>query len=401
MAYVAPTLENLQAKLKKYFELAGFTNIAPGTPEHALYNMMADNMYELYTSLQASYDGVLPLNAEGETLDLWASFFNMNRGTAIYAEDTSLTNVHFIITESNRQVLNGGSDFVIPAGTELSVDGLRRYVTLEDTTMPAYNSPPYIAYAPVRSAVIGTYNNIDVGELNTHNLLDQFPDIDGIDLIEVSNKFPIQSGAFQQLDSDLQIDIQNVFGKNITTNLEAMLQRVNALPGVANADVLEAVRGTGTFSIFIDSTSPIIPMSLVNQVQMLIDAEKPVGSKGYVEYPDYKAITMQFEILPKSGESGDEVMADLSGTETENIITIINNIGRGQPLNPDNLLRVVLDNDKVNNAIIKELKIGSYSIIEDKVLNSEFTVSSGLKELEWNQKWFGSSSLISYCLANG
>ena len=179
-----------------------------------------------------------------------------------------------------------------------------------------------------------------------------------------------------------------------------MMQLVSSLPGVANVDVLEAVRGTGTFSLFIDATSPIIPVSLIEQVQTLTDAEKPIGSKGYVEYPEYKAVTLKFEILPKTGENADSVLSDLSGTETQNIINIVNNIERGQSMDPTNLLRIILNNEKVNNAMIKELKIGTYSIIEDKVLNSEFTVSSGLKNLEWNQKWFTSSSLISYCTAD-
>ena len=397
MAYTAPTLENLQDKLRKYFELAGFENITPGTPEHALYNMMADNLFELYTSLSANYSGMLPLNAEGETLDLWASFFNINRGTSVYAEDTSSTNVFFMASEANRSLINNGDAITIPEGTIISVGGIRRYRTLGDAILPALNSPPYITYVGVRSDQVGNYNNVGVNEIDTHNLLAQDLGITGIELVEVGNKFPIESGAFQQLDSDLQIDLQNVFGKQITTNVESTIQRISKIPGVSDVQLLETARGTGTFSVFIDSTSPVVSMSLIDQVQGVIDAEKPIASLGYVEYPEYKAITIQFEILAKPDFVADEVIADLSGTETENVITIVNNLERGQGLSPNNLLRVILNNEGVNNAMIKELKIGTYSIIEDKVLNSEFSTPGGIKELEWNQKWFTSSSLISYC----
>ena len=399
MAYVAPNLRTIQDKLRKYFELAGFENIEPGTPEHALYNMMADNLYELYNALQSNYTNVLPLNAEGATLDLWASFFNISRGSSVYSEDSSLTNVHFLATESNRQIINEGNELTIPAGTVVSVGGIRRFVTLNDAILPAYGSPPYIAYTGVRSEQVGAYSNVDVGELSDHNLgeLTSLEGTVGLDLVEVNNKFAITSGSFQQLDNDLQLDIQNVFGKQITTNLESLLSKVLSLGGVSDVNILEASRGTGTFSVFIDSTAPIVSINLMEQVQALIDIEKPIGTIGYVEYPEYKAITVKFEILPKSGTTGDEVISDLSGTETNNMISLINNIDRGDPFDPGVLLRIVLDNENVNNAMIKELKIGTYSLIEDKVLNSEFTVAGGAKELEWNQKWFISSSLISYC----
>ena len=396
MAYTTPSINNIKDRLQTYFQAAGFTNLTPGTPEHALLNILADNLRQLYSDMEASYSNVLPLNASGAQLDLWAEFFNLTRGSAVYAEDATLSNVHFLISDANRGSVNEGNKITIPAGTEVSVDGLRAYETLNDVEIPGIGEGSFIGYTGVRAKVLGGYVNVDAGEINTHDLETTMQDTPGISLVEVTNKFAITTGTFPQLDAALQIDIQNVFGKSISTNLEGIIDAVSRVPGVSNVDMLEAKRGTGTFSMFIDSTAPVVSLGLMQQVQAVIDKEKPVGSIGYVEYPIYKAITIKFEIMPNSGKDGDTVMASLEGSQTDNMIALINNLSRGGSFDPNDLLSIVISHQDVLTAIIKELKIGKYSVIEDKVLNNEFT-SGGVKTTEWNEKWFISSDLISYC----
>ena len=396
MAYVVQNREDIEAKLKTYFELAGLGNLVSGTPEHALWQMLSDNMYKLYSDLESAYATKLPLNATGETLDLWASFFNITRKNSIYALDDSNTNVHFYIADSDRAGVNAGAEVVIPADTEVSVNGNRKYKTLTQTTIPAVGSPPYVGFTGVRAMEVGTYNNVSEEELNTHNLAEQFPTITGIENVSVVNKYAIQSGAFPQLDSALQNELQNVFGKEIGTNLEGLLSSVRAIAGVAGVDILESKRGTGTFSVFVDSVSPIISTALITQVQSLIDAEKPIGTQGYVEYPTYKAFKFLFEILPVEGSTYTKAVESLKENSVPNILSVINNIGRGGQFAPINVLDIITSNPEVATATIKELKIGEYSIVQNKILNSEFT-GTGSKELEWDEKFFISSDLISFC----
>ena len=396
MAYVTPNLQNLKDRLKTYFEAAGLTNIEPGTPEHVLLNILADNLSQLYTDMEIAYSQVLPLNATGSQLDLWAEFFNITRGSAVYAEDKTSSNVFFMISETNRAQVFDGAALTIPKGTEVSVAGLRVFETLDDVVIPALGSAPYIAYVGVRSKTIGGYSNIDAAELDTHNLETVLSEVDGISLVEVGNKFAIETGQFPELDSALQIDLQNVFGKQISTNIEGLIDKVSNNPGVSAVEMLEAKRGTGTFSLFIDSAAPVVSLALMQQVQDLVDKEKPIGTIGYVEYPIYKALTIKFEILPEENKDAEAVMADLGGSVTDNIINEIINQPRGGAVHPNRLLGRVIGHPDVLSATIRELKIGKYSVIEDKVLNNEFS-SGGIKTAEWNEKWFTSTDLISYC----
>ena len=61
MAYVTPSLQNIKDRLKTYFEVAGLPNLVPGSPEHILWNILADNLKQLYTDMETSYLQVLPL----------------------------------------------------------------------------------------------------------------------------------------------------------------------------------------------------------------------------------------------------------------------------------------------------------------------------------------------------
>tara|TARA_B100000131_G_scaffold137591_1_gene134043 strand:+ start:1890 stop:3098 length:1209 start_codon:yes stop_codon:yes gene_type:complete len=399
MAYVAQNREDIEGKLKEYFELAGLGNLVAGTPEHALWQILTDNLFQLYADINSAYSDKLPLNATGGTLDLWTNFFNIKRKMASYALDESATNVHFFISEANRSLVNEGSAIEIPAGVEVSVRGIRKFTTLTPAEIPALGSPPYVAYVGVQATESGTYNNIGEGELDRHNLDDILPGLAGVSAIEISNKFPITSGTFPQLDTDLQNELQNVFGKSIGSNLEGLLSSVRQMPGVAGVEILEAKRGTGTFSMFVDSTSPIISMSLIGQIQEFINGAKPIGTMGYVEYPRYKAVKAEFEIVPKEGVTVEEAFANLGSETTPNIIAWVNNLERGSTMNIQTVLGVVVDNDMVQTAVLKELRIGEFSVIQDKIINSEI-VGAGTKEAEWDEKWFTSSDLISYC-SNG
>ena len=396
MAYVVQNREDIETKLQTYFELAGLGNLVSGTPEHALWQILTDNLYQLYTTLDSAYVGKLPMNATGETLDLWTSFFNIERKPSMYSIDDTSTNVHFYIADADRGGVNAGNAVTIPSGTHISVSGYRKYETLAEVVIPSIGNPPYAAFVGVRALEVGTYNNVEEGELTTHNLQELLPDISGVESIGVINKFAIQTGAFPQLDTALQSELQNVFGKEIGTNLEGLLSTVRSIPGVANVNILEAKRGTGTFSVFVDSTSPIVSMALINQVQNLIDNAKPIGTTGYVEYPIYKALKVKIEILPVTGKTFDEAVQSLGENTTPNLLSVVNNIARGGQFAPLRLLEFVTNNSFVATANIQELKMGDYSVAQNQLLNSEF-VGTGPKQLEWNEKFFLSSDLISYC----
>ena len=96
MSYILQNKDEIDERLVELFKVAGFSNASsPGTPEHALYKVLVEELYNAYGVLDSAYRGALPLNASGANLDLWSTFFGSTRQLATYAKDSTLTNVYF------------------------------------------------------------------------------------------------------------------------------------------------------------------------------------------------------------------------------------------------------------------------------------------------------------------
>jgi uncharacterized phage protein gp47/JayE len=389
MSYILQNKDEIDARLVELFKVAGFSNTSsPGTPEHALYKVLVEELYNAYGVLDSAYRGALPLDAAGANLDLWSTFFGSTRQLATYAKDSTLTNVYFYFPEDfDLSVITEDIDIV--TGTLISANGVNKFYTVtEDAELTAVSTGARIIYVKVQAQESGENNNINSDELNTHNL-----DVSGL---LVSNKFPITSGLFPQTDSDLRVSMQNIFGKLLSTNVASMQFHVLNLPGVSNVNIFPLIRGTGTFSLFVDSVAPVVSLELLNQVQEIVDQNKALGTIGYVDYPEYKSITIEFEVLAKEGIDSDALISELESAESQLIVDFINNIPRGESFRPNEMARIVLDNTKVLNATVKTLKIGNYSVIDQTIKDNEI-VAPTPKHIDITQKWFCSTDLCSYC----
>ncbi len=380
MSYIPPTKESLKNRLNAYFDSAGFTkSLDTGTPENALLNILTDNLFSIYRELETSYASALPLNATATTLDSWADFFGIGRTLALTARDANTNNVHFFVRDKE---LTG--DIVIPADTIISDGDLKTYKTLTEVSLPSI--APNIVFVGVEALSPGAASNVEAGELTSHTLTEEY--------IEVSNRFAITSGADAETDTAIQLSLQSLFGKRIGTNMESILEKVSSLPGVSEASIFNADRGTGTFSVFIDSTSPIVTDSLLSQAQGLLNAEKALGTVGYVVRPTYKGVSLKIELMSRDGS---DISETIDKEVTPSIINTINNVSRGASLNPAELVRLVLNHENVLDADIAEFSIGTYDISNNKLNNVEIK-AGGKQNLSSFEKWFGSSDLISYCM---
>ena len=402
MANILINKDTIKANLQSYFSLAGFTNLNPGTPEHALWNIMTDNIYELYSKLNEAYKDSLPFTSTGEFLDQWANFLGNPRTQTTYTQDLSLTNVYFYIPDGVNRLDVSTSDITIPQGTRISVNGVSKvFLTTKEVIMTASPEMKQV-FVPVRALEQGGFSNVNAEELNTHNL-DTVPQVGSViaQYINVSNKMPIQTGQFSQTDTELKESLQDVFGKKIGSNVTSIRDAIMDLPGVSNVAINSGSKGTGTFTAFIDSTAPVVSTSLLSQVQSLINQLQALGTRGFVKSPKYKAIQLKFEVVFKSEleDSNSALLTKLQDETREFIMNTINNLPRGASLTPSDLNRVILDSDLITNSRILELSIGDYSVMDENIHNKEMVVAS-TKTLNSDEKWFTNLSLIEYCIVN-
>jgi len=338
MGFILRDKATIKSILLDHFESAGFSNLVAGTPEHALWNILTDNLFELYSTMYSKYSTSLPFNAESVELDLWAEFFGNPRGLSTYTQDLSLTNVYFYIEGIERADLSA-SDITIPAGTAVSAGGVEKFFkTTEDVVL---TTSMVSVFAPVRADRTGGAYNVNANELTMHNL-DLTLGSEIGQYILVNNKMPITSGQYSQNDLELRESLQDVFGKSRGSNLQSISDAILDLAGISAVSIYNAGKGTGTFTAFIDSVAPIVSPALVSQAQSVINEKQALGVQGYVKYPSYKAVQIKFELLFKN--SNVTGLQDSIETDTQELImNTINNLGRGESLDPASLLRIILD----------------------------------------------------------
>ena len=400
MAYLQETKDSIKAKLYGYFQASGFNNLVAGTPEHALWNILTDNLYDLYSTLHSRYNTGLPFNASGNDLDLWANFFGNPRTISTYTQDLKLTNVYFYITTGVARNDVSANPIIIPQGTLISSNGTDKFfLTTEQVTLTNDGSVTDTkVFVPVRAREQGGGSNVNSAELNSHNL----DTVLGSNIgryIEVSNKLPIQTGSFTQTDTELQESLQDIFGKRLGTNNSSILDQILDLPGVSDCSIMPGDKGTGTFTAFIDSTAPVVSTALISQVQNIINAQQALGIRGYIKYPDYKAVQLKFEVVFKDGIDLNTGLNTIQSDTEELIMNTINNLPRGGSLNPATLNRIVLDNAIVLDARILEFHIGDYSLMDETIHNKEMVLAT-TKTLAPSEKWLTTTNLIDYCGVN-
>lgn len=391
MGFLLPSKELLERRIQAVYMENGFDSVlTPGTVEYAMAKSLADELYNLYNQLENVYNSTNLSTASGKDLDLIGELVGLKRNQATYAYSAETDmNVVFYIKPEYRDT----DDFdtlnisEIPSGTLVSTaDGLN--FTVGNSIL---YSDPHLMYVSVTAVMPGAEYNVDAGQLIKHNLSAN-PSLSSVaHKIGVINRFAITGGASDESDEAFRYRISQAFASNMAGNKVAVLTAIRSMPEISDAFVVDNVYGTGTFGVFIIPTFPVIAQSLINKVQETIDIVKPVGTKGYVLYPEYKAVKLNIEIVPstKSFTSMD-VMKDT-------LASYINNLKLGETLYTRQLENHILSYGNVDSVIIKSIEIGEYDPKENSYFGFIETEANELA-LDAQSKWVSATSLIDICL---
>jgi len=398
------SFQDVLNSVRNFFDNAGLINSrTEGTPEHAIANLLASEISGLHNSMDFVLSGLKLSTASGLDLDNLANSFGVYRGESAAPADTSKSNIKFFVssrysgTAQDLATLIGESDLVIPAGTEVSDGKSKVYYTTADVTFgedvdPEGNSITEAVFANVYSYSIGTASNADAGELRVHSLATH-PVLSTIsDYIEVVNILPISNGETTETDAQLRSRVTRMFTAAAGGNKAAIEEAALSVPGVADVYVEDNVFGTGTFGVYIDTTTPIISPGIITAVQAAVDGVKPAGVKAYVRYPDYIGITVKFECLYYNN-----ALRSATNTEiTRSIVSYINNLKRGETLTISKLASLVSRHSNVKSSEIIHIKSGSYDVVTQSISNSN-TLMHTDQHIGLNEKWFTATALVEVC----
>jgi len=370
----------------------------PGTPEHAIANLIAGEVSAWYNGLEYLRDGLMLSTATGVDLDRLAELVGIKRNDSTVAYDDSGKNVKFYIdswvngiqqTSDDLAAEIAQSSLTIPEGTEISNGAGKIYYVTADTTFAAGTSSVFVN---VTAAGSGAGFNVDAGELKYHNLA-AHPTLGPIaSKLKVTNMLPISNGQYTEDDNSLRYRISQAFASQVGGNLTSILQAARSVPGVADAFVTQNIYGTGTFGVFIDSTTPLISPGLINAVQAAVDSVKPVGTRAYVLYPEYVGLQIKFDVIFHNVENTSDVTQRIENS----LIDHINNLSRGETLYINKLVGIVSAFPEVRNARLKELKSGRYDVVTQTLENPTSLLPAD-QTLNITEKWFTASDLIDIC----
>lgn len=398
MPLITRTKAEIMTRLKDRFTAAGFTAVNEiGSPENAIVEGLSDELAGVYRSVEYSHDALDLTKNSGTDLDSFAAMFGLKRGLNTLAQDTSLTNIKFFIdpvinkTSSTLAGEYNLSEITIPLGTILTADTIQ-YKTTAVATISGSDTETFVSVIALGS---GDLYNIEAGELVVHNL-GSYPALTNLAVfIKCTNLLPISSGQNSETDDEFRLRILNANSTAATSNTFAILTAARSVPGVADAAILPYIYGSGTLAVFIESTTPIVSPGLIRAVQDTIDTIKAEGTRVYVQYPDYKALTITIESVLKTGSDEDAYGAIVKPA----VVNYINNLPRGTTFVASDLYPILSANGIAIQSTIQKIKVGDYNIYTRKLLNVQTFIAT-TQVLATTEKWYTNSSLIDLCIVN-
>jgi phage-related baseplate assembly protein len=227
------------------------------------------------------------------------------------------------------------SSAYVPVGAAVSTtDNTQSFTVTADATNPAFSGTGYALAAgvasltvPVIAALAGSAGNVQAGTISVISSA-----IAGVDT--VANGVALTGG----LDAETDAAFRTRFGSYLASLSRATDIAVGAaITGIQQGltySIAENVDQTGAqqmghFVVTVDNGTGAPPSWLLNEIQLAVDAVRPVGSSFAVQGPVVTAANVSMTLTTAAGVSHPDVLAVVAAS----IEGYITGLGIGQTLN--------------------------------------------------------------------
>lgn len=258
--------------------------------------------------------------------------------------------------------LNSGNSFTIPSGTQLwapsdlsvssSIAGIDEADNVQNRTInwsltssvfcPADSTG---AFASAKALSPGRLGNLPLPGLLVGHGFTGYRDYLSNSLT-VTNLKPIISGANEESETGYKYRISKAWTTSEAANDSAVSLAVTALPGVSNAIINRWVDGPGRFDVFLDSISPIVSDSLLDEAQTGINRVQAVGCMGYSRRPFEIGLELE-SLLRFYGTPTDEEKNQARVNALVAVSRYVTSLGIGSSLFLANLASVAKSSDSL------------------------------------------------------
>lgn len=323
--------DKLERIIRTVEQKTALSNLVPGTKAYQIAEAHAYEQMLQEAAMDSWSEKNSIVSATGRDLDeIGKEFFKVQRlkGIAPYIS-SSMKALKFYVEggltfgDINSTQISGASvaqDISIPEGTLISgsKSGTSyQFRVTEDTVLSKNSSEAYVNAQLIQ----GPLDQIPSGILKLHSFEGYSQNVNK--LLKVTNPVPINSGREEESDSNFRYRISNSLRSFPKTTAIAIHQIVSSMPGVSNAFIDSAANGGGTFTVYVQGTTPVTGDEIIEDVEMaLMQIVSPWQINYNVVKPNYLGISCSVEVILR--DSFNENMGKLIGTRVSDFLNNFN-----------------------------------------------------------------------------
>jgi len=326
--------DKLQRIIKILEGRAGFSGIVPGTKIYQLAESIAYELMQVQHEIQETDRKKSISSSKNNELDeIGERFFGVKRLGEVKPFITpSMKALKFYSEVGSFGDINSGQDIIVPEGTIVSgiVDGIIFKFRLDKSFILNKNSRELYVSATL---IQGSSERIPSNTLTTHNFNIYSQSINN--LLKVNNPVPIMSGRKTESDDEYRFRIANALRSFAVTSAPSIYQELIKLPEVSNVYIENGSNGGGTFTVYVQGTTPVTSESALESVRVSLSQIVSPWQVGYnVVSPYYIGISVTLRLLLNATYS-----PRIGSLVSEKVIDYLNNF-YGEEFYINNILQV-------------------------------------------------------------
>lgn len=345
------------------------TRLSAGGKARAILEAVNERIEEQYDIFDLNLARAFVSAAPGQYLELIGALLGVYKESAVAASvDGTLQTLKWYVESGTFGNINNSTDIFIPNGTIISTRAGTTGILYKTTGDVLLSSSGSSQYFSAEALAPGEDSNVGTGLLAYHSFTNYTDYLNNTLLVKNIN--PIANGKNFESDDNFRFRIANRVLEAEAGNETAIRLAALTTPGVADIILLPRYRGIGTFGVIIQSITPTVSDSLIDNTIANIEKVKTMGDIAYVRGPKETGISLRTSIWYSSKLPTEEI-DDIEDELRDTIRNYINNLNIGEKFLVNRMVSGLfgvseyLSNFGITGTPIEELYIHKESDVAD------------------------------------
>ena len=339
------TKNNIEARAAMLSEFQNKTGSVPpvGSVIRSIIDSLALQLDDIYGSLRELSSNAFLSGASGEYLDAIGELFGMPRYEAVKYPSVGGITIYTIDRK--------------PLASRITPD-IFNNMKLKSIYGDEFTVTSVITQDQLISSSLSLTARVDYAVTKTlaHDTVTIYsPEVIGV---AVTNTAEINTYTDRESDDDYRYRLMHMFDYAKKANSAAVRLAALAVPGVADVKIIEGVRGTGSFDLYVIGENLTTDYALVDVVSSVLKDVVALGTNYTVKTPQKLEVYVDATVYAKNATNDELTLSAISSLKN-----YIDNIPLGGTLNVPMIEQAVANS---NNKIVSVQNISVYIAIVDE-----------------------------------